>query len=506
MDVLSSQQMHRVDALTIERENITSLDLMERAAQRLSEKIVSIFPDRNTIFVIVCGCGNNGGDGFAVGRILHGMGYIVECIMPSCFTHYSTDCEINMRAAQKIGIVSIVDNTNFIAKYNTNFVVVDALFGSGLSRPIEGLCADIISVINENVLYVVSLDAPSGLPDNGLAQNIKGAVIHAHSTITIESPTISMLVPENDDIVGNLDIVSIGLDKMAINEMQSRYSYTTVSDVCYTLKHRSRYSHKGTYGHALLISGAYGKGGAAVLCARACHRSGVGLVTAHVPMSLYDIMQIATPETMISPDSNSNIIASLPDLSKYSAVGVGPGIGTEKFTADVLEQLIDTCKVPMVLDADALNILSANKDMLKKLPKGTILTPHPKEFERLFGKTSDSMQRLDLLSCSAQKYGVVIVLKGAHTAVADENGNIKFNSTGNPAMATAGSGDVLTGVIASLLAQHYDSITAATLGVYIHGLSGDIVKEQKGYYGIVASDIIDNLPIAFNRLLNYKQK
>jgi len=498
--------MHSVDSLTTERQNITSLELMERAAQQLTAKIVSIFPDRNIEFVIVCGCGNNGGDGFAVGRMLHGMGYSVECVTPSCFAHYSNDCEANMRAAQKIGIVSIVDNANFIDKFSANTVVVDALFGSGLSRPIEGLCADIISAINEKVSYVVSLDAPSGLPDNDVAQNIKGAVIHAYSTITIESPTISMLVPENDDIVGNLDIVSIGLDKMAINEMQSRYSYTTVSDVCYTLKHRSRYSHKGTYGHALLISGAYGKGGAAVLCARACHRSGVGLVTAHVPMSLYDIMQIATPETMISPDSNSNIIASLPDLTKYSAVGVGPGIGTDKLTVDVLEQLIDTCKVPLVLDADALNILSLNKELIKKLPKETILTPHPKEFERLFGKTSDSIQRLDLLADSAKKYNIIIVLKGAHTAVADVDGNIMFNSTGNPGMATAGSGDVLTGVITSLLAQRYDAITAAVLGVYAHGLSGDIVKEQKGYYGIIASDIIDNLPYAFNRISVRNQK
>jgi NAD(P)H-hydrate epimerase len=223
-------------------------------------------------------------------------------------------------------------------------------------------------------------------------------------------------------------------------------------------------------------------------------------------MSLYDIMQIATPETMISPDSNSNIIASLPDLSKYSAVGVGPGIGTDKPTVDVLEQLIDTCKVPLVLDADALNILSLNKELIKKLPKETILTPHPKEFERLFGKTSDSMQRLDLLVDSAKKYNIIIVLKGAHTAVADVDGNIMFNSTGNPGMATAGSGDVLTGVITSLLAQRYDAITAAVLGVYAHGLSGDIVKEQKGYYGIIASDIIDNLPYAFNRISVRNQK
>ena len=506
--------MHELDRAIMDRENITSYQLMERAAQSLADRIMQRFPDTSRNFKIFCGSGNNGGDGLAIGRILHTRGYSVDCYLLEA-ERYSDDCSANAKLAKDLGILTTIGCRASMPDFNDSDIIIDALFGSGLNREITGLAADIIFNINYNSsLYVISIDIPSGLADKGIVDNTFAAdsedateaVVAADWTLTIESPFLSLLVPDNYDYVGDFEIVPITYDDSELSYFDTDYYYTELRDVSLMCRKRKKFSHKGTFGHTLLITGAKGKAGAAVLCAKACHRAGTGLATAYVPADVVDILQVATPETMVVSDSDSKIITGIPKLDNYSAIGVGPGIGTDVHTASALQKLIETAQKPLVLDADALNILAANPDMMKFLPKDTILTPHPKEFERLFGTTENSIERLERLAQKAEEYNIIIVLKGAHTAISDSYGNIYFNSTGNPGMATAGSGDVLTGVIAALLSQKYPPITAAILGVYLHGLAGDIVAQRLGTQGVVASDIVEALPLAMKKIVDYQKK
>lgn len=499
MKILSAKQMHQLDNAIIDREGITSYKLMERAAQNLSERIMQKFPDTSRRFVIFCGSGNNGGDGLAIGRMLYSHGYFVECFLMDS-NRYSDDCNANYNAAKSRGIVSVIGSNGNIPQLSDSDIVIDALFGSGLNRKIEGLAADVVNAINDSNCFVIAIDIPSGLADNAIAAYSGGAVVRADLTLTIESPFLSLLIPENYDYVGEFEIVPLVNDKSEFAYFDTDYYYTTLQAAKKMHRPRGKFSHKGTFGHTLLMTGALGKAGAAVLCSKACHRAGTGLLTVAAPSGLLDILQISTPETMVLTDVDSEIITDIPALDRYSAVGIGPGIGTDNKTAAAVKKLLQTATKPLVIDADALNIIAANPDWMSLLPKDTILTPHPKEFERLFGKTNDSIECLELLSRKAFEHNIIIVLKGAHTAIADSDGSIYFNSTGNPGMATAGSGDVLAGVIAALLSQKYPPLDAARLGVYIHGLAGDIVAERVGIQGIVASDIVGALPIAIKNI------
>ncbi len=307
-------------------------------------------------------------------------------------------------------------------------------------------------------------------------------------------------MPENEIYVGNWQILDIGLSQDFISTEKTKYNYLTHIDVAPTIKGRSKYSHKGTYGHALLIAGSYGKMGAAVLASKACLRSGTGLLTTHIPKSGIDIVQTSTPETMLSIDRYENYFSEVPDLTMYNSIGIGPGLGKEHQSQMAMKLLIQNSNCPIVFDADAINILAENPTWLAFLPNGSILTPHPKEFQRLAGGWSDDFEKLEKQKNLAQKHGIYIILKGANTSVCFPDGQIFFNSTGNPGMATAGSGDVLTGVITGLLATGYSSGIASILGVYIHGLAGDIAANELGLEALTASDIIKNLGKAFNEL------
>ena len=308
------------------------------------------------------------------------------------------------------------------------------------------------------------------------------------------------MLPENELYVGNWEVLDIGLSSDYINSTGTKNHYIIDKDIYPILKGRAKFSHKGTYGHALLIAGSYGKMGAAILASRACLRSGVGLLHTHVPKSGIQILQTASPETMISIDRYDNYFSEVPNIGQYNAIGIGPGLGMEHQSQMAMKLLIQNSTCPMVIDADALNILSENPTWLAFLPQGSILTPHPKEFERLAGKWRNDFERLDKQRNLAQKHGIYIVLKGANTSICFPDGQCYFNSTGNPGMATAGSGDVLTGIITGLLASGYSSGIASILGVYVHGLSGDLTADELGYESLIADDIIDNLGKAFNRL------
>lgn len=495
MRILNSKQVPVVDKFTIENEPILSINLMERAAKVCFEWIVENFSFSKQ-FKIFVGSGNNGGDALAIARMLAEEKYNVDVYLLS--KKLSPDSKINKKRLdeQKLANINFISSEKKLPEINDDDIIIDGMFGSGLSRSVEGIYLDVINHINKNKATVISIDIPSGLfAENNF--NHKGEKIKADYTLTLEMPFLSFFFAENEDFIGEWIILPIGLDKDFINSQTCEEFYISKDFIKNKIKKRKKFSHKGTYGHSLLIAGSHGKFGAAILAARACLRSGAGLLTTHLPTYGCDIMQTAFPEAMISRDISDIIFSQAPDLENFDAIGIGCGIGKKNNTAKGLLDLLKKSNKPIILDADALNILSENKTWLDFLPKNSILTPHPKEFERLFGIFPNNYERHLALKEFAKKYNIYIVLKGANTATACPDGEVYFNSTGNAGMATAGSGDVLTGIILSFLSQKYSPKDAALIGVYIHGLAGDFAAKEKSEFSLIASDIIDFLPKAF---------
>lgn len=499
MKILSAEQIRAADAYTIANEPVSSLALMERAARRCTEWLLNKFKNDEQ-FTIVCGMGNNGGDGLAIVRQLNDQGRSVKCYILALSQTGSSDFEANKNALTKVqqDAIEICDEVDLVKMEDTD-VVIDAIFGTGLSRPLEGLASATVFKINQLNAVKIAIDIPSGLFAN--QPNIKdSSVFKADYTLTFELPNLAFLLPENAEFVGKWDVLPIGLSKEFISEQNTNYQLITKKYLQFILKNRKKFSHKGTYGHAKLICGSYGKMGAAVLASKACLRSGVGLVTAVIPKCGYSILQQAVPEAMAVCLGENKLEGKMEIGDSF--VGLGPGIGQHKLTQDTVLEILKNASKAIVIDADALNILAKNPDWMVYIPDNSILTPHPKEFKRLVGTWKDDYEKLDKLQNLAKKLNCVIVLKGAHTAIATAEGNVIFNTTGNPGMATGGSGDVLTGIITGLLAQGYKSIQAAQLGVYLHGLAGDLAAEQLGKEALIASDIIDNIGKAFLQLHN----
>ncbi len=500
MNILTAEQIRAADAYTIANEPISSIDLMERAAKTCTMWITERF-SKDTQFWVICGMGNNGGDGLAIARQLISDGYTVETFVIPFFSKASDDFLANKKRLQDITDIKITEINEAEDIIIKNVVVIDAILGSGLSKPVEGKLAEVIQKINSFHLPVISIDMPSGLAMHDNTGFDKKNIIHATFTLTFEIPKLSFLFADNAENVGEFYILDIGLDKKFLAEQKSTDYWVTQQMVAQILKPRARFSHKGTYGHALLIAGSYGKIGAAVLGAKSCLRSGVGLLTSCIPKCGYQIMQTTVPEAMVLTDEEENEFSGIKDLAKFNAIGIGPGVGMSENTTKGLKMLIQQATVNMVLDADALNILSENKTWLSFLKPGTILTPHPGEFARLAGKSDNAFEAYTKLREFATKYGIYVVLKGAYTATATPNGEVYFNSTGNPGMATAGSGDTLTGIILGLLAQKYTPLYASILGVYIHGLAGDIAAQEYGENALIAEDITNCLGLAFQDIL-----
>ena len=497
MKLFNVNQIAVIDKDTIEHEPIESIDLMERASLAIFKKLKEIFSNDNK-FVVVVGTGNNGGDGLAVARMLHIEGYTVKVVLIEISNKLSPDCKNNLNRLKSLINVNVLTVSNINEfKLENNEIIIDALFGSGLSRPIEGLALEIIKKINTSGSKIVSIDLPSGLFGEDNSMNNTDGIVKANLTLTLQFPKISFFFAENNVFTGKLFVLPIGLHPEVLISESSLFHYLDETEVKSFLKVRETFSHKGTYGHALLISGSYGKMGAAILASKACMRSGVGLLTTHIPKCGYEIMQTAIPEAMVSTDTSENFISELPSIKNYSAIGIGPGIDIHELTKELVHKLLSTSELPIVIDADSLNILSENKKLLKILPENSILTPHPKEFDRLAGVSETTFERHQKAITFAKKYKVIIDLKGAFTQVICPDGKCFFNSTGNPGMATGGSGDVLTGIILGLLSQGYLPIEAALLGVYIHGLSGDLAEINSGQESIIASDIIDNIGNAY---------
>lgn len=500
MKIFPVDKIREADAYTIENEPILSIDLMERASRQLFIWIKN-HVEKSKKIIVFAGLGNNGGDGLALGRMLAESGYNVSINIIRYSDKQSDDFSINLQRLDSVAEINInnIDNADFIPEINENDVVVDAIFGSGLQRPITGLIGKAVNQINQSDAIVISVDIPSGLfADN--SSNKKGEIVNADYTLSFQFPKLSFLFPENEMLTGNWEVLDIGLSRDFIDNEPCNNYLLSGNDIKPLVKGRSRFSHKGTFGHALIIAGSHGKMGAAVLASKACLKSGVGLLHTHVPVTGINILQTSTPETMISIDGNEKFFTKVPELGIFNSVGIGPGLGMEHKTQMALKLLIQNTTVPIVFDADAINILAENPTWLAFLPKGSILTPHPKEFQRLVGGWNSDSEKFEKLKNLSQKHRIYIVLKGAFTCTCFPDGKFYFNSTGNPGMATAGSGDVLTGIITGLLASGYNPGTASVLGVYLHGLSGDISARKNGMEALIASDLIENLGKAFRKL------
>lgn len=500
MKIFSVEQIRNLDQYTIEHEPIPSIDLMERASRTFVQWFSEQFPDRKKQVFVFCGPGNNGGDGLAIARMLSQDHYEVKTFLLRIGNQLSPDCQANLDRIRQERCCTVEEfkRGNAFPVMHEGSVLIDAIFGSGLSRPIVGFWEKFVQHLNHQRVVRVSVDIPSGMFAD---QPTQGTSILADRTFSFEMPKLGFIFPENAERVGEWQFGSIGLHPDFIQKEPTPWHLLDDNLAKVLLRPRKKYDHKGTFGHALLVVGSYGKMGAAILASRGALRAGAGLMTVHVPQCGYDILQIANPEAMVMVDEEAHSISKISaDLSSYTAFGIGCGIGNNYLTVSMLGVFLESVTLPVVLDADALNILAEHPEFFEKIPKSSILTPHPKEFERLFGKTADSFERNDLQRKKAEELGVYIVLKGANTAIACPDGTCYFNTTGNPGMATAGSGDVLTGILTGLLSQGYSPKSASLLGVYLHGLAGDLAATEMGEEGMLAGDLLRFLGRAFQFL------
>ncbi|MBI2272763.1 MAG: NAD(P)H-hydrate dehydratase [Bacteroidetes bacterium] len=495
--IFSVQQIRRADQYTILHEPVLSIDLMERAAMACKNWMTAHYTKESS-FIIFCGTGNNGGDGLAIARLLLAAGYRVQVFVAGAETNATQDFLTNQKRLdeQAISLVRHLHTVNDFPVLPAGTILIDALFGTGLSRAPEGLLADLIRYINAATATVIAIDIPSGLLADQHSDP-SSAIIQANYTLSFQFPKLAFFFPENGGYVGEWVVLDIGLSQKFIEEEPSSTFFIT-KDFIKTLLHtRPKFSHKGSFGHALLVTGSYGKMGAALLATDACLRSGVGLLTVHTPVCGYEILQTTHPEAMATVDSGEQYNKDEIQTDAFNAVGIGPGLGTHPDTQNAVRHLLTHCKRPVVIDADALNSIGKQKEGEKTIPAHAILTPHLKEFARLAGETANDFSRYELQLAFSQKYQVYLVLKGAHTCITTPEGETYFNTSGNPGMARGGSGDVLTGMLTSLLAQGYSQKETCLLGVFLHGLAGDLAKQHLGEMSMLAGDLVRYLPQAF---------
>lgn len=503
MKIINAEGMRKIDTATCEKQKINSIDLMERAASAVVRELTERFLPSQRI-VVVAGPGNNGGDAMAVARILIERGYRnVEIFLFNVMGHLSHDCNEECKRLMAMDDINFTEVTHAFnpPKLDKNDVVVDGLFGSGLNKPLEGGFVSVAQYINDSGAFVVSIDIPSGLFSEWNSHINLRNVVHANLTLAFQLPRLSFFFPENYSVLGEWKLLNIELDEGKIKELQSSYFVIDSRNIGPLLRKRLPFTGKRDYGSALMFAGSTGLNGAAILAAQSALRSGAGLVTVHSAKRALTVLQTAVPEAMFEPDRNDHYITNMEIHHKHQAVLAGPGIGTQDATINALEHLLTNCKSPLILDADALNCISKRPSLLTVLPLKTIITPHIGEFDRLFGEQRSSEDRLKTAALMARQYNIIIVLKGHYTAVIRPTGRVYFNMTGNPGMATAGSGDVLAGMIASFLAQGYQPEYAATIGVYIHGLAGDMAAEKMGEFGLIASDISKYAGRAIDKVL-----
>jgi hydroxyethylthiazole kinase-like uncharacterized protein yjeF len=505
MKIFSAKQIKAWDQYTIDHTPITSVNLMERAAQSFVHQLLHVYPQER--FLIFCGSGNNGGDGLAIARLLLQQNIPVEVWLLKDRA-LSADAQINydrlVQTGCQIKIITsdkTVEESEWLRVNAQPFVLIDALLGTGLNRAVEGLYAECIHRINATQKKIVSVDIPSGLFAD-LAAEEGQVVIRATETITFQQPKRSFFYTSNHRCIGNWFVVAIALSETYEEQTTAGIHFTQWKQIHEIYKPRSPFAHKGNFGKALLIAGSYGMMGAAVMAAKACLRSGVGLLKVYTPSSGLEILQTTIPEAMVLTDPSEKEFSVLPDTSAYQAIGLGPGWHESDQALKFLKEIFNTAKVPLVIDAGALNVLSKDSTLLKNIPKGSILTPHKKEFDRLAGEELSQEQQEEKALTWAKQYGIQFILKGKYSAVVLSDGTIHYNSTGNAGMAKGGSGDCLTGILLALLAQGYSSQQAAILGTFLHGYAGDQAAAVHSQEAMLPSDLIDCIGSFFKKLSN----
>jgi ADP-dependent NAD(P)H-hydrate dehydratase / NAD(P)H-hydrate epimerase len=501
MKIFTSKQMQMLDKDTISSENILSIDLMEKAAQGVKQWVLkNLNPDIK--YYVFCGVGNNGGDGLAIARLLTEEGYDIEVFLIKYSGDLSLDCATNEKRLWEMGsAINYINTKKDLPNIQGQGVIFDAIFGTGLNRAVSGIAEEVIDFINDQEQPVISIDIPSGLSGDG--PNFEGSIIVADVVLSFQLPKLSFLLPENEDYLEHWTVIDIGLSYELIDKIPTAYDYFLSLEANQLLTDPNKFSHKGDNGHGLLIAGSKGMAGASVLSAKAAMRSGIGKLTVAVPERNYTVVQTSIPEAICIVQGEVYNTRVPEQLENFDFVAIGPGLGVTKETTKLVEDVLKKTTSPMVIDADALNIISANPKLLKQIPKNSILTPHLGEFARLIGKDIESsFERLEALKNFSIEHEVIVVLKGAYSAIALPNGKIFFNSTGNPGMSSAGCGDVLTGVLLALMAQGYNPADATLLGVNLHGLAGDLCLETQSTESLIATDVVNHLGKAFHVIRN----
>jgi len=497
MKIFSAAQIKKWDAFTITNEPVDSIDLMERAAAKCCEWLTgqNYFQKHVHIF---CGKGNNGGDGLAIARMLINKSYAVTVYILEFGNIGTADFQTNLAKLHLCSTdIHFIQSPEFFPVIEDDAIIIDALFGTGLNKPLEGISAALVQHINQLNATIIAIDLPSGLAADSSSKN--NPAIKATYTLSFQNYKLAFLLPENEDRCGKIQLLDIGLHKKFAAQEEVAFELTDKQLIHSIYKPRKQFSHKGNFGHAALLCGSFGMMGAAVLAATSCLRSGAGKLTCYIPKCGYEIVQIAIPEAMCAITGDDHILKA-DGIEKFDAIGIGPGIGLQTTHLSLLKNIFSNFTKPLLVDADALNVLATDIALLASIPPRSILTPHPKEFERLFGKTANDFERLQLALQKSKEYNIYIVLKGHFSFISTPEGKGFFNSTGNSGMATAGSGDVLSGIITGLLASGYNSLQSCMLGTYLHGLAGNFAAQKFSEEAMIAGDITDFLGDAFKKV------
>ncbi len=499
MKILSAKQIYEADKFTIAKQNISSNALMERAAIGIFDWLHKRLQGNSVTLQLFCGIGNNGGDGLALARHLLEHKYQVSVYVVNYSEKRSQDFLINLdRLKERKLWPEFLGEKHHLPAINAQDIVVDAIFGIGLNRAPDPWVSALIQHLNQSKAFILSLDIPSGLPmDRGFSSS--DSAIRANQVLSFQRPKLPFFLPSTGIFAMQWEVLDIGLEEEYFDQLKADYELVGKEEVISMYTPRLKFSHKGNYGHALLVGGSHGKIGAVALAAKACLATGAGLVTAYLPNCGYIPLQTLLPEVMVITDDDENCISKIALPFTPKTVGIGMGLGTHPKTISAFESFIQSTTLPLVIDADGLNLLAKKPGLLPKLPQNSILTPHPGELERLIGPWEDDVQKLEKAKAFSKKHDCILIIKGAHTiTIYDDKGYI--NTTGNPGMATAGSGDVLAGMITALVAQGYPAVSASILGVYLHGLAGDIAAAKVGYEAVTASSIIATIGPAFLEL------
>lgn len=497
MKILSKEQVYEGDKLTAERQNITSTELMERAGLQIFNWLHARMQGAQVPVHVFCGIGNNGGDGLVVARHLVIYGYNVNTYVVNCSDKRSKDFLVNYDKIKHVTKEwpTLLDCKEDYPKIDVDDIIIDAIFGIGINRDVDVWVKELFQHFRASKAFTLSIDIPSGLHTDQVPKEENG-VVWANHTLSFQSPKLVFFLPDTAKFSLQWEVLDIGIDRAYLINTKTEAELIGKQEVLPIYMPREKFSNKGHFGHALIIGGSYGKIGAVTLASRAVLVSGAGLVSVFIPKCGYHAIQSSFPEAMVIADADEHLITNIHFEISTTAIGIGVGLGTDTKTVKAFGEFLKQNKAPLVVDADAINILSENKEFLKILPEGTVLTPHPKELERLIGSWKDDFDKLKKVKAFSKKYQVVVVIKGAHTMTVLEN-QLYINSTGNPGLATAGTGDVLTGIITGLIAQGYNPLVASIFGVYLHGRSADLAVQDTGYQSLIASHVIEFLGEAY---------